>query len=101
MPEQNSSANPGTAAVLSFVFNGLGQIYNGQILRGLTIVLFSFFGLLVLIIAGIPIVYWLLGNTMPKNILILSGCIFLSGLFFVCALSVFSVFDAYRSALKK
>lgn len=26
--------NPGTAAVLSFLFPGIGQIYNGQILRG-------------------------------------------------------------------
>jgi len=27
--------NPGLAAVLSFFFSGLGQIYNGQILKGL------------------------------------------------------------------
>lgn len=27
--------NPGTAAVLSFFLPGLGQIYNGTILRGL------------------------------------------------------------------
>ena len=27
--------NPGVAAVLSFFFSGLGQIYNGQILKGL------------------------------------------------------------------
>ena len=26
--------NPGTAAVLSFLVPGLGQIYNGKILRG-------------------------------------------------------------------
>ena len=26
--------NPGTAAVLSFLIPGLGQIYNGRILRG-------------------------------------------------------------------
>jgi TM2 domain-containing membrane protein YozV len=26
--------NPGTAAVLSFVVPGVGQIYNGKILRG-------------------------------------------------------------------
>lgn len=27
--------NPGVAAVLSFFFCGLGQIYNGQILKGI------------------------------------------------------------------
>jgi TM2 domain-containing membrane protein YozV len=27
--------NPGIAAVLSFFFCGLGQIYNGQILKGI------------------------------------------------------------------
>lgn len=27
--------DPGLAAVLSFFFSGLGQIYNGQILKGL------------------------------------------------------------------
>ncbi len=26
--------NPGTAAILSFLFPGIGQIYNGKILRG-------------------------------------------------------------------
>ena len=26
--------NAGTAAILSFLFPGIGQIYNGQILRG-------------------------------------------------------------------
>jgi len=30
-----SAKNPGLAAVLSFFFSGLGQIYNGQILKGL------------------------------------------------------------------
>ena len=31
--------NPGTAAVLSFFFAGLGQIYNGQIGKGLLLLL--------------------------------------------------------------
>ena len=30
--------DPGLAAVLSFFFSGLGQIYNGQILKGLLFV---------------------------------------------------------------
>jgi TM2 domain-containing membrane protein YozV len=30
--------NPGLAAALSFLFTGLGQIYNGQIVRGILLV---------------------------------------------------------------
>lgn len=32
------SKNPGLAAVLSFFFAGLGQIYNGQITKGIAFV---------------------------------------------------------------
>lgn len=31
--------SPGIAAVLSFIWSGLGQIYNGQILKGLLVML--------------------------------------------------------------
>lgn len=31
--------NPGIAAVLSFFYTGLGQIYNGQILKGVIFIL--------------------------------------------------------------
>lgn len=40
MPPQGiSRKNEGVAAVLSFLFTGLGQIYNGQIGKGLIFVL--------------------------------------------------------------
>jgi len=35
LQRMTSAKNPGLAAVLSFFFSGLGQIYNGQILKGL------------------------------------------------------------------
>ncbi len=38
MSTQPQIKNPGLAAVLSFLFNGLGQIYNGQIGKGLLII---------------------------------------------------------------
>jgi TM2 domain-containing membrane protein YozV len=41
--------NPGIAAVLSFLFAGLGQVYNGQIGKG--IVLLVFYGLSILSMA--------------------------------------------------
>ena len=36
--EGNCMKNPGVAAVLSFFFTGLGQIYNGQIAKGVLFV---------------------------------------------------------------
>lgn len=45
--------NPGIAAVLSFFIPGLGQIYNGQIMKGIIfIVLASIFGALTLVLIG-------------------------------------------------
>ena len=45
--------NPGLAAVLSFFYMGLGQIYNGQIAKGiLFIVVYSISILLMLILIG-------------------------------------------------
>lgn len=56
--------NPGVAAVLSFLYCGLGQIYNGQIGKGIVfLLLYSFCWILCLLIIGfilVPIV-WIIG----------------------------------------
>ncbi|WP_209125492.1 hypothetical protein [Alkalihalobacillus sp. BA299] len=45
--------NPGIAAVLSFFFAGLGQIYNGEIGKGIAFIIAYFIsGLLMLILIG-------------------------------------------------
>ncbi|WP_078430633.1 hypothetical protein [Alkalihalobacterium alkalinitrilicum] len=45
--------NPGIAAVLSFFFAGLGQIYNGEIAKGIAFIIAYFIsGLLMLILIG-------------------------------------------------
>ncbi|CAM2778365.1 MULTISPECIES: hypothetical protein [Salinicoccus] len=58
MPSQKSS---GVAAVLSALINGLGQIYNGQILKGVFIILLQVInGALTIILIGyvfLPIVW--------------------------------------------
>ncbi len=66
--------NPGVATVLSFLLCGLGQIYNGQILKGILYMLF--YGILVsnvvrgfstgyyeglLVLALLPLTIWILG----------------------------------------
>jgi TM2 domain-containing membrane protein YozV len=64
--------NAGLAAVLSFLVPGLGQIYNGQIAKGLVIVVVQ------------------LINVALTNVLI--------GFVFYPIVLVYAVFDAYRTA---
>lgn len=56
--------NPGVAAVLSFLLTGLGQIYNGQILKGLILMGIQLInGALMLILVGYVTfaIVWLYG----------------------------------------
>jgi TM2 domain-containing membrane protein YozV len=74
---QPARKNPVLAAFLSFVVCGLGQIYNGELLRG--IVLFVLFAVLL-------VVFWALeGN-------------FTIGLLVPIVLWIFGIVDAYRAA---
>lgn len=59
-----NASNPGIAAVLSFFVTGLGQIYNGQIAWGLSLMLIQAINVaLMLILVGFitfPII-WIIG----------------------------------------
>jgi len=100
MMNQNLN-NAGLAAVFSFIFNGLGQLYNGQILKGLVIIFLSAISMLVLIIGSIFLGLWLLGKITFGNELVLGLTFFLIGLISICILGIYSIFDAYRTAAKK
>ncbi len=50
--------NPAMAAGLSLLFNGLGQAYNGQLGRGVLVLLGSLLGLFVLIVPGVAVWLW-------------------------------------------
>jgi len=93
--------NAGVAAVLSFVFNGLGQLYNGQIIKGLVIIALSSSGMLVFIGGSILIAFWILNKIVFSGQLIWGIVLFCIGLSFICVLGIYSIFDAYRVALKK
>jgi TM2 domain-containing membrane protein YozV len=69
--------NPGTAAVLSVLWPGIGQIYNGKLPKGIAFILVH-----ILLIA-----IWL------------SGELSYVGLLMPLAFWVFGVVDAYRTAL--
>lgn len=101
MREENSSSHPGLAAVLSFIFNGLGQLYNGSILKGLLIIFISSISMLVLIIGGILITLWLLGKVIFIKTLIWGLTLFLIGIFSSCVIGIYSILDAYQTAAKK
>jgi TM2 domain-containing membrane protein YozV len=66
--------NPGLAAVLSFFWMGLGQIYNGQIAKGVAfMVAYAVSWLLVMVLIGI---------------------------FTTPILFIYGMYDAYKSAVK-
>jgi TM2 domain-containing membrane protein YozV len=66
--------NPGLAAVLSFFIVGLGQIYNGQIGKGLILLVFYIISLVL--------------------------CLVLIGFILVPILWIYGIYDAYKTAEK-
>jgi hypothetical protein len=93
--------NPGLAAVLSFVFNGLGQLYNGQIIKGLAIIFISTLNMLIFMAGSILIAFWVLNKVVFAGQLVWGVALFCIGLFFICALGIYSILDAYRVSAKK
>ena len=93
--------NPGVAAVLSFVFNGLGQLYNGQIIKGLVIIFISTLNVLIFMAGSILIGFWILNKVIFERQLVCGLVLFCIGLVFICILGIYSIFDAYRIAAKK
>jgi TM2 domain-containing membrane protein YozV len=99
--ENKRAGDPGVAAVLSFFFNGLGQIYNGQITKGLTIMSFSLGGMII-VFAGMSLTgYWLLGRVVMPGQIFWGLSLVFSGLLVIGAFGIYSIFDAYNTALKK
>ena len=99
--EEEIKKHPGVAAVLSFVFNGLGQLYNGHLVKGLVIIFFSALALLVVLLGAILIGFWLLGKNFFCGQLISGGILLVVGVFVIGILGIYSIFDAYKVASKK
>lgn len=93
--------HPGVAAVLSFIFNGLGQLYNGEIKRGLTIMTATSVCLVIIIFGAILMFHWLLTKLLPIAELIWGGIIFVIGIIAACVIGVYSITDAYQKAAQK
>jgi TM2 domain-containing membrane protein YozV len=101
MLEHNHNRHAGTASVLSFLFSGAGQLYNGQILKGLVIIFFSVLSMLMVVLGSIPVGLWLLGRFVFKSQLAWGLSLFGLGILFICLLGIYSIIDAYRAADKK
>jgi len=86
----------GRAAVLSFVFSGLGQLYNGQIVKGLTMIFFACLGILLVVLGAILIYVWLTQKATSWPIWI-GIVLFLIGLVLICIIGAYSIFDAYKN----
>ncbi|MGB9677610.1 MAG: hypothetical protein ACPLZ9_03235 [Candidatus Ratteibacteria bacterium] len=96
---KNNLPNPRIAALLSFVFNGLGQIYNGEIKKGLTLIFLSGVSLLILILGAIFIFYFI-KTTPPISFLIWGVSLFFFGLTGMIIIGIYSISDAYNKAKK-
>lgn len=87
----------GIAAVLSFIFCGLGQLYNGQILKGLVIIFFAGLSLLLIILGAVLVYFWLVSQILVQLLWIGIG-LFLFGIIIICIISIYSIVDAYKQA---
>ncbi|MCM8762225.1 MAG: hypothetical protein NC929_02755 [Candidatus Omnitrophica bacterium] len=90
--------NPRIAALLSFLFNGLGQIYNGEIKKGLTLIFFSGVSMLVLILGAVFIFYFIKGEFSPLTFLVWGIVLFFVGLTGMIIIGIYSISDAYYKA---
>jgi len=101
LAHDNEKSHPGTAAVLSFIFNGLGQLYNGEIIKGLVIIFFSTAGLLVFVLGACLIGGWLLGVPFFPSQAAVGIALFSVSLICICILGIYSITDAYSAAARK
>jgi TM2 domain-containing membrane protein YozV len=51
--------SPGIAAILSFIFAGSGQIYNGDMVKGILVLLGTLIGALIFLVPGV--IVWIYG----------------------------------------
>ena len=90
----------GKAAVLSFIFCGLGQLYNGHIIKGLILIFATCLSLITTVVGGV-LIYLYLKNSMPFQILWSGIGVLMIGLLSVCLIAIYSIIDAYKQARKE
>ncbi len=99
--EEKRNINPGLSAVLSFLYNGLGQLYNGQIKKGLVVIAFTSLGIILTVLGAILVGHYFLSNLFLRLELILGLSLLTMGILLVCGIGTYSIIDAYNTAKRK
>ena len=96
---QRRGTHPGVAAVLSFIFSGIGQIYNGEIRKGLIFVFLSTLGLVFVVLGALVLGFGLYQGFLTMKLAMGSlGSLALGGAV-ICWVGIYSIYDAYKNAL--
>jgi len=93
--------NPGIAAVLSFLFTGLGQLYNGQIFKGLVMIFCSALSIFIFLLGALLVGLYLVGKTALSGQISLGIALIVAGILLTGALGIYSIINAYKVAQEK
>ena len=99
--DREKNRDAGISAILSFAFNGLGQIYNGQIKKGLWIIFFSSLSMLIFLIGAIFIGLWIVGKLALSGWVTLGFSLFALWVILICIIGIWSIVDAYNVARRE
>lgn len=99
--EEKQKINPGLSAILSFLINGLGQIYNGQIKKGLWLISLSTINTLFILVGAILIGHYLITELLSPIELIIGLILAIVGVVAIAILGIYNVYDAYNVAKRK
>ena len=98
MNEQKHRA--GLAAVLSFLFNGLGQLYIGKIAQGFVIMGLSTLSMVLIVVGAVFTCHWLITQLYPVSEIIIGAALLAAGIVMAGIVGAYSILHAYRDALK-
>ncbi|MBN1871855.1 MAG: hypothetical protein JW800_04705 [Candidatus Omnitrophica bacterium] len=98
---EKDKVNPGLSAVLSFLFSGLGQIYNGEISKGLYIMSGSACGMVLVIIGTVQLILMLVKEDYRLTPILMYLLILTMGVLIIAVIGIYNLYDAYNSAKKK
>ena len=98
---EGGSINPGLAVVFSFLYSGLGQLYNGQIKKGLAIISLTSLGMILTVVGAVFLVDYLFFEAVLHFELAWGATLLLTGVLLICCVGTYSIFDAYKVAKGK
>lgn len=91
--------NPGVAAVLSFIFAGLGQIYNGHIGKGLVLIFISVVSAACLIMGAVITGYWFVDvGKYEFSTLWIGISLIVISILVIAITGIYNIYDAYNVA---